>query len=68
MKELKKTESSIKGGRGKEKKNEREQREKEGFYSRHSLFMKLKEDADARGKNKVKEDYPKLISTNNLGN
>ena len=30
--------------------------------------MKLKEDADSRGKNKVKEDYAKLISTNNLDN
>ena len=31
-----------------QKKRERER--KKGFYSRHSLFMKLKEDADSRGK------------------
>ena len=46
---IEKTESPIKGGRGKGKKNERRERKK-GFYSRHSLFMKLIEDADARGK------------------
>ena len=47
---IEKTESPIKGGRGKGKKKERREREKKGFYSRHSLFMKLKEDADSRGK------------------
>ena len=31
MKELKKTESPIKGGRGKRKKNERREREKQTF-------------------------------------
>ena len=46
---IEKTESPIKGGRGKGKRK-KEEREKKGFYSRHSLFMKLKEDADSRGK------------------
>ena len=36
--------------REREKEQKKREREKKGFYSRHSLFMKLKEDADSRGK------------------